>query len=89
MISASGEPLYVGKAHNLRKRVSTYARPDRLPVRLQRMVAETASMEFVTCAGEVEALLLENNLIKRLDAALQCAVAGRQDLSGYLDPGRS
>jgi excinuclease ABC subunit C len=66
MISASGEALYVGKAHNLRKRVSTYARPDRLPVRLQRMVAETASMEFVTCAGEVEALLLENNLIKRL-----------------------
>lgn len=66
MISASGEPLYVGKAHNLRKRVSTYARPDRLPIRLQRMVAETATMEFVTCAGEVEALLLENNLIKRL-----------------------
>ena len=66
MISADGEPLYVGKAHNLRKRVTTYGRPDRLPVRLQRMVAETASMEFVTCASEVEALLLENNLIKRL-----------------------
>lgn len=66
MISAEGEPLYVGKAHNLKKRVTTYSRPDRLPIRLQRMVAETASMEFVTCASEVEALLLENNLIKRL-----------------------
>jgi len=66
MISADGEPLYVGKAHNLRKRVTTYTRPDRLPIRLQRMVSETATMEFVTCASEVEALLLENNLIKRL-----------------------
>lgn len=66
MISQDGEPLYVGKAHNLKKRVSTYARPERLPVRLQRMVAETVSMEFVTCANEVEALLLENNLIKKL-----------------------
>lgn len=66
MISAEGEPLYVGKAHNLKKRVTTYSRPDRLPIRLQRMVAETATMEFVTCASEVEALLLENNLIKRL-----------------------
>lgn len=66
MISAEGEPLYVGKAHNLKKRVTTYSRPDRLPIRLQRMIAETASMEFVTCASEVEALLLENNLIKRL-----------------------
>ena len=66
MISAEGEPLYVGKAHNLKRRVTTYSRPDRLPIRLQRMVAETATMEFVTCANEVEALLLENNLIKRL-----------------------
>jgi excinuclease ABC subunit C len=66
MVSAEGEPLYVGKAHNLSKRVATYTRPDRLPVRLQRMIAETATMEFVTCGSEVEALLLENNLIKRL-----------------------
>jgi len=66
MIAADGEALYVGKAHNLRKRVTTYSRPDRLPIRLQRMVAETVTMEFVTCASEVEALLLENNLIKQL-----------------------
>ncbi|MCR9220613.1 MAG: excinuclease ABC subunit UvrC [Alphaproteobacteria bacterium] len=66
MLNAKGEPLYVGKASNLRNRVATYARPERLPIRLQRMVAETASMEFVSTASEVEALLLENNLIKRL-----------------------
>ena len=66
MISKDGEALYVGKAHNLRKRVTNYTHVARLPVRLQRMVAETASMEFVTTRNEVEALLLENNLIKRL-----------------------
>nr|WP_246484298.1 excinuclease ABC subunit UvrC [Marivibrio halodurans] len=66
MLNAKEEPLYVGKASSLRKRVATYARPERLPIRLQRMVAETATMEFVTTGSEVEALLLENNLIKRL-----------------------
>lgn len=66
MLSDAGDVLYVGKAHNLKKRVLTYTRPERLPIRLQRMVAETSSMEFVTCANEVEALLLENNLIKKL-----------------------
>ncbi len=66
MQNAREEPLYVGKASSLKKRVATYTRPERLPIRLQRMVAETASMEFVSTASEVEALLLENNLIKRL-----------------------
>src|SRR3546814_10175184 len=66
MLSARGDPLYIGKAHSLKKRVATYAKPHRLPVRLQRMVAETAAMEFVTTHTEVEALLLESNLIKRL-----------------------
>ena len=66
MLSARGDPLYIGKAHSLKKRVAAYAKPHRLPVRLQRMVAETAAMEFVTTHTEVEALLLESNLIKRL-----------------------
>lgn len=66
MLGREEEPLYVGKAHNLRKRVATYTRPERLPIRIQRMIAETVAMEFVTTASEVEALLLENNLIKRL-----------------------
>ena len=66
MTNARGDVLYVGKAHNLKKRVTTYANPGKLPIRLQRMVAETTAMEFVTTHTEVEALLLESNLIKTL-----------------------
>ncbi|PKU23950.1 excinuclease ABC subunit UvrC [Telmatospirillum siberiense] len=66
MLAKSGDVLYVGKAKNLKKRVIAYTRAERLPLRLQRMVAGTASMEVVTTHTEVEALLLEANLIKRL-----------------------
>ena len=66
MLNQRGDALYVGKAHQLRKRVATYASPSKLPIRLQRMIAETRSMEFVTTHTEVEALLLESNLIKKL-----------------------
>ena len=66
MIAADGEVLYVGKARNLKKRVAAYASPGRLGPRLHRMVADTATMEFVTTHTEAEALLLESNLIKRL-----------------------
>ena len=66
MVNQRGEVLYVGKAHNLKKRITTYANPGKLSIRLQRMVAETTSMEFVTTHTEVEALLLESNLIKTL-----------------------
>ena len=66
MTNARSDVLYVGKAHNLKKRVTTYANPAKLPIRLQRMVAETTAMEFVTTHTEVEALLLESNLIKTL-----------------------
>src|SRR5262245_20217337 len=66
MLSAKGDPLYVGKARSLRKRVTTYTQIDRLPNRLQRMVAETAALEVIATHTEVEALLLESNLIKRL-----------------------
>ena len=60
------KPLYVGKAKSLRKRVATYVNVRTLPVRLQRMIAGTASVEVITTEGEVEALLLESNMIKRL-----------------------
>jgi excinuclease ABC subunit C len=65
MINRGGEVLYVGKALNLKKRVASYIQPGRLNPRLHRMVNETAAMEFVTTHTEVEALLLEANLIKR------------------------
>lgn len=66
MLSAEGDALYVGKAKNLKKRVTSYTSVGKLPYRLKRMVSETVSMEFVTTHTEVEALLLESNLIKRL-----------------------
>ena len=66
MIDAKGAVLYVGKARNLKKRVSSYARPQGQPGRIHRVVMATASMEFVSTRTETEALLLEANLIKRL-----------------------
>ena len=66
MVGAKGEALYVGKAKSLKKRVAAYAHPDRQPIRIRRMIAQTVDMEFITTQTEVEALLLENNLIKQL-----------------------
>ena len=66
MMNAAGDVLYVGKARSLKKRVTTYTQPAKLPIRIQRMVHETRAMEFVRTRSEVEALLLESNLIKRL-----------------------
>ncbi len=65
MLDERGEIIYVGKAKSLRKRVAAYTKPQALTTRLLRMVALTRSMEFVTTGSEVEALLLEANLIKR------------------------
>lgn len=66
MLDAHGKVLYVGKAKNLVRRVANYTRPDKLPMRLKRMIAETRSMEFIETHTELEALLLEFNLIKEL-----------------------
>lgn len=65
MLDARGEILYIGKARSLRKRVLNYTNPAKLPVRLQRMIALTLDMIFVHTHTEVEALLLEANLIKK------------------------
>jgi excinuclease ABC subunit C len=64
MFAEDGEPLYIGKAKNLPKRVVNYTRTDALPYRLQRMVAQTARMEFIVVKSETEALLLEATLIR-------------------------
>ncbi|RUS60162.1 excinuclease ABC subunit UvrC [Pseudorhodobacter sp. E13] len=66
MLNAASEVLYVGKARNLRNRVSNYARPSGHSGRIARMISETASMMFLTTRTETEALLLEQNLIKQL-----------------------
>jgi excinuclease ABC subunit C len=65
MIDAAGDVIYVGKARSLKARVSNYTRLGGHTNRIARMIAATASMEFVTTHTESEALLLEANLIKR------------------------
>ncbi|NYS25972.1 excinuclease ABC subunit UvrC [Rhodobacteraceae bacterium 2376] len=66
MLNAQSEVLYVGKARQLKVRVANYARPSGHSGRIARMIAETASMMFLTTRTETEALLLEQNLIKQL-----------------------
>ena len=66
MLNTKGEVLYVGKARNLKARVSNYARDYGHSARIARMIFETATMMFLTTRTETEALLLEQNLIKQL-----------------------
>jgi excinuclease ABC subunit C len=66
MADGKGDVLYVGKAKNIKKRVTAYTRPTGHDNRIVRMISATVTMEFVTTKTETEALLLEANLIKRL-----------------------
>lgn len=66
MTDEHGTVLYVGKAKDLKKRVTAYTSYDRHPTRLRRMIRATTNMEFVVTESEVEALLLEAQLIKKL-----------------------
>ena len=75
-----GRPLYVGKAKSLRKRVPSLPGRDLEP-RSGSDGARPRELECVVTDTEAEALLLENNWIKRATAALQRPAAGRQDLS--------
>ena len=65
MLDENGEVLYVGKARNLKNRVSSYTRYSGHSVRIATMISATVSMEFIITASEAEALLLEANLIKK------------------------
>jgi excinuclease ABC subunit C len=67
MLNAANDVLYVGKAKNVRKRLSSYARVTAVqPARILRMIAATVTVEIISTTTETEALLLEANLIKQL-----------------------
>ncbi|MGJ8611397.1 MAG: excinuclease ABC subunit UvrC [Octadecabacter sp.] len=66
MLDSESRVLYVGKARNLKNRVSNYARPAGHSARIATMISHTATMMFLTTQTETEALLLEQNLIKQL-----------------------
>ena len=58
MLDEKGDVIYVGKARSLKARVTNYTRFEGNPIRIQRMIAATRSMEFVRTETESEALLL-------------------------------
>ncbi len=67
MLNAANDVLYVGKAKNVKKRLTSYARVSApQPARILRMIAATVAVEIVSTSSETEALLLEANLIKQL-----------------------
>ncbi len=66
MLNAKGDVLYVGKARNLKARLTSYTQPERMVVRIRKMVFETRDLVVVETPTETEALLLEANLIRSL-----------------------
>lgn len=66
MFGEAGEVLYVGKARDLKARVSNYTRMGGHTQRIARMISMTRAMEFVVTESETEALLLEASLVKSL-----------------------
>ena len=67
MIDRDNRVLYVGKAKSIKKRIVAYTHFDKLPDHIKRMVSEVERMEFIIVENEAQALLLENDLIKKLE----------------------
>ncbi len=65
MVSADGTVLYVGKAKNLKNRLTNYTRTEQLSTRIRQMVMQVADLIVIETAGETEAFILENDLIKK------------------------
>ena len=66
MIGLNNEVVYIGKAKNIAKRVTSYANPMKLNYRLQKMVSLVNSIDFIVTKNEAYALLLEATLIKEV-----------------------
>lgn len=67
MIDKNGKVLYVGKAKSIKKRIVAYTHFDKLADHIKRMVSEVDRMEFIVVDNEAQALLMENDLIKKLE----------------------
>ena len=67
MLNDTGDVLYVGKAKNIKKRITSYTHINKLTLRLQRMVSEIHKMEFISVENENRALVVENELIKKFN----------------------
>lgn len=67
MLDKNGKVLYVGKAKSIKKRIVAYTHFEKLPDHIKRMVAEVDKMEFIIVENEAKALLMENDLIKKLE----------------------
>jgi excinuclease ABC subunit C len=65
MLDDTNTIIYIGKAKNLPNRVNSYVSSSYLPIRTERMISNTKNLEFIATQNEVEALLLEANLIKK------------------------
>ena len=65
MLNNKEEVLYVGKAKNIKKRITSYTHIEKLTLRLQKMVSEISRMEFIIVENENRALIVENELIKK------------------------
>ena len=84
MLDDRDSVLYVGKARNLIRRVSNYTQPNRLSNRILRMVSETQKLEVIVTKSEIEALLLESNLIKKMQPRYNILLRDDKSLPGIL-----
>ena len=84
MIGKNNEYLYVGKENKLNNRIKFYTQPNRLNSRLSYMVANTVKLEIIVTSSEIEALLLESNLIKKFEPMFNILLKDDKSFSSIL-----
>ena len=84
MIGENSEYLYIGKAKNLNNRIKFYTQPKRLNSRLSYMVSNTVKLEIIVTSSEIEALLLESNLIKKFEPIFNILLKDDKSFSSIL-----